>query len=378
MYRAVSFVVLLAVLVLVAVLFYMVMASFILPMFIAIVLVVMFRPMHQWFLEKCQRRGHLAAGLTTATILLIVLLPIALVVYQAVHEGRRLVKEYEASKTQGHAFDRAALVERAAGQIGIQLSEEQRDEVLHLIDERIAVMRDTLLGGGLRVAVKTLVGVLIMIIALYFFLIDGSTMMDTILHLVPMDDRHKQELLERFVSVSRSVVVATLLAAVAQGLLAGIGFYAAGFRSMIFLLMSLTMLLAMVPFVGSVSVWLPCCIYLYAVDNRAGAALGLGLYGMLIISQVDNLIKPLILHGQARLHPLLALLSVLGGVQALGPIGILVGPMAVAFLQTLLKMLRDELVAMDQEEPARPQAPPVSVAPLLSRLRRTVARVKHR
>ncbi|HIM31482.1 MAG TPA: AI-2E family transporter, partial [Planctomycetes bacterium] len=54
-------------------------------------------------------------------------------------------------------------------------------------------------------------------------------------------------------------------------------------------------------------------------------------------------IKPLVLHGQSRLHPLLALLSVLGGVQALGPIGILVGPMIVVFLQTLLKILRREL-----------------------------------
>jgi predicted PurR-regulated permease PerM len=58
---------------------------------------------------------------------------------------------------------------------------------------------------------------------------------------------------------------------------------------------------------------------------------------------VDNLIKPLVLHGQSNLHPLLALLSVLGGVQALGPIGIFVGPMAVVFLQTGLKMLNTEI-----------------------------------
>jgi len=63
---------------------------------------------------------------------------------------------------------------------------------------------------------------------------------------------------------------------------------------------------------------------------------------------VDNIIKPIVLHGQSKLHPLLALLSVLGGVGALGPIGIFVGPIAVAFLQAALTMLQAELDSMGQ------------------------------
>ncbi len=66
---------------------------------------------------------------------------------------------------------------------------------------------------------------------------------------------------------------------------------------------------------------------------------------------VDNVIKPYILHGQANLHPLLALLSVIGGVQVLGPIGILVGPMLVAFLQALINMLNKEIEHMGHELP---------------------------
>jgi hypothetical protein len=62
-----------------------------------------------------------------------------------------------------------------------------------------------------------------------------------------------------------------------------------------------------------------------------------------VVSTVDNIIKPIVLHGQSKLHPLLALLSVLGGVGALGPIGIFVGPIAVAFLQAALSMLQLEI-----------------------------------
>jgi predicted PurR-regulated permease PerM len=72
-------------------------------------------------------------------------------------------------------------------------------------------------------------------------------------------------------------------------------------------------------------------------------AAGLAAWGLCVVSTIDNIIKPIVLHGQSKLHPLLALLSVLGGVGALGPIGIFVGPIAVAFLQAALTMLQTEL-----------------------------------
>ena len=78
----------------------------------------------------------------------------------------------------------------------------------------------------------------------------------------------------------------------------------------------------------------------------AHAAAGLALWGACVVSTVDNIIKPIVLHGQSKLHPLLALLSVLGGVGALGPIGIFVGPIAVACLQAALTMLQAEIVSL--------------------------------
>lgn len=71
---------------------------------------------------------------------------------------------------------------------------------------------------------------------------------------------------------------------------------------------------------------------------------------MLVVGTVDNLVKVFVLHGQSQLHPLLALLSVLGGIQTLGPIGILVGPMVVVLLQTLLGILRTELTQFKKAE----------------------------
>jgi predicted PurR-regulated permease PerM len=202
---------------------------------------------------------------------------------------------------------------------------------------------DTLVRFG-----KLLFGVVIMVVALFFLLAEGSRMLDAIVRISPLEEHHVRELVAEFDRACRAIVSATLLSAVAQGLLAGIGFYFAGLESSVALLMLLTMVLALVPFTGAAAVWIPVCLYLYFYEARAWAAIGLAGYGAIIVSQSDNVIKPYILHGQSNLHPLLALLSVLGGLQALGPIGILVGPMVVVFLQVLLKLVQREMSQLDK------------------------------
>ncbi len=121
-------------------------------------------------------------------------------------------------------------------------------------------------------------------------------------------------------------------------------------------LMLLTMVLALIPFLGAASVWVPVSLWLYLYEERTWAAVLLAAYGFLVVSMADNVVKPWVLHGRSKLHPLLALLSVLGGVQALGPIGILVGPMVVVFLQTLLNILNREMDALAKADHPLPQA----------------------
>jgi predicted PurR-regulated permease PerM len=212
-----------------------------------------------------------------------------------------------------------------------------------------------------------------MVIGLYYFLADGPAMIDTVMDLSPLDYEYEQELLARFGEVSRAVVVATLLSAVVQGTLAGIGYsFALSPGSPIFLLTALTMATALVPFVGAAAVWI-CVVgwvYLYGervvdgqlVTGDPTTAIILGIYCTIVVSGIDNVIKPFILHGQSKLHPLLALLSILGGVQVLGPVGILVGPMLVSFLQALLNMLRKELDSFGGAvvDPSRPLAESVA------------------
>ena len=109
-----------------------------------------------------------------------------------------------------------------------------------------------------------------MILSLYYFLADGPAMIRALMRLSPLDDKYEAQLIEQFGNVTRAVVLATFLSALAQGILAGIGFYFAGVGS-VFLLTVLAMLFAIIPFIGSAGVWVPVCLWMYFVDERTVA-----------------------------------------------------------------------------------------------------------
>lgn len=344
MARFVSFAVLVAILLAIAFLFFRVMAEFILPIFFAALLVILFRPLHRRIVAECRGHQYLAAALTTAALLVLFLGPLVLIIFQASSEGLILYSRLKASQIDMLSI--AESIAAVAHTVGLNL---QPSELSATLTGRIQEWLAPVALSTTQFVGNLLLGLLVTIVSFYFFLIDGARMTDTVMDLLPLDRRYQQELIEEFLNISRAVVLAMIATAVVQGLLAGIGFYFAGLHS-VFLLIVLTMLLSMVPFVGAVSVWLPISLWLIFYDHRVLAGVLLAIYGASIVSTIDNIIKPLILHGASNLHPLLALLSVLGGVKALGPIGIFVGPMAVALLLTVLKMVRRELDEMSRRE----------------------------
>ncbi len=503
MRRWVSFVVLLAIVIVFGVLFYQVIASFLVPMFLAMVLVVLFRPVHKWLVRQCGGQIRLASVLTTLTILLIILVPMLLVFARATRDGIDLVlaldeerKDYQdllamcnaieselsqlaaprdAAAPEPDAPDRAATTSpdpsspertiessltklrdavdeleqelanrRPGGVFAPRRSENKRladramkqrqadleglstdlkplekalkelqslsaedeaflsvlkgvgeaysdvkkrwvdptqpfwmrlvaapaegsgDDSFQQIRQRVLQSLGPLASGAPQFALTTtgfigslLLGVAVMTVSMYYFFADGPAMIETVMQLSPLEPHYERELLTEFTRLTRAVVAAMLISATVQGLLAGIGYYFAGFEALVLLTVT-TMVLAMVPFVGAASVWGACSLWLFFVEERTVAAVCLAIYGALIVSMIDNIIKPMVLHGQSNLHPLLALLSVLGGVQALGPIGIFVGPMAVAFLYVLLKMLQVELRTLDAEDESPPKTTAVA------------------
>jgi predicted PurR-regulated permease PerM len=349
--RVISLIVLLVIILMVGAVFFQVMAEFIVPLFLACVLLVVFQPLHARMLLYFPKWPRLAALLTTVLILLVVLLPLTWLGWNAYREGEHAVTLLQSEK--GHAF-----IDNAFAKFGELHKRVTGDDFVRPNNEEL--LRNTTnyvaprLLQGAQTVLGMILGLVIMIVALYFFLADGPKMISTIMQISPLEEEHELELLAKFGQISRSVVVATLASAIAQGIVAGIGYtFWLPADAPIFLLTALTMVFAIVPFVGAAGVWVPVALALVllptlheppeAIGSNWLSVASFVIYCTVIVSGLDNLIKPYVLHGQANLHPLLALLSILGGVKVLGPIGILVGPMLVSFLQALISIFQREM-----------------------------------
>jgi predicted PurR-regulated permease PerM len=373
--RLVSFIVLLAIVLLVGAVFFKVMAQFIVPLFLACVLLVVFQPLHLWFERRLPGHRRVSALLTTSIVVLVVLLPTIWLGWNAYRECAKLLQDIDtkAASTDEQTASAAAMPapkeEPAPDEVSKKPANESPGHAItarldrvkrYIFDqyrnltgkdldgselvEKVTAWTAPWLLSGLQTAFGMLIGMVIMVVALYYFFADGPSMAHAAMQISPLDERYELELLAQFAQISRSVVVATMLSAATQGIAAGIGYYVALPSSApVFLLTAATMVLAIVPFVGAAGIWVPVCIGYVMLGGDWAWALGLAVYCGIVVSTLDNVIKPYVLHGQANLHPLLALLSILGGATVLGPIGILVGPMIVAFLQALLKMFQKEL-----------------------------------
>ncbi len=342
MTRLVSFAVLLGLVVLFGLVSLRVLASFLLPLLLAAMLVVIFGPLHRRLRTRFGLADWLAAALTTLVVLVIVLVPLGLLVTRAGADAVAMARSPEGVRLDPAVLD--GLVTKFNEVTGLQATAEGVNAELRGLVEKwigpVAARAPAVIG-------KLLIGLVVTIVGFFYFLADGPRMLAAVMRLVPLDLRYQWQLLQEFEEVSRAVVSATLLAAIVQAALGGIGYAVAGLDN-VFLLTLLTFFMAMVPIVGAAAVWGSASLYLLFFAKDTWTAAGLAAWGLLVVSSIDNVIKPLVLQGQSKLHPLLALLSVLGGVTALGPIGIFVGPIAVAFLQAALTMLAAELDSLER------------------------------
>ena len=152
--------------------------------------------------------------------------------------------------------------------------------------------------------------------------------------------------MDQFEKVTYAVVFAELFVALAQGVAAVIGFYVFGVQLPIFWGV-LTAFFALIPAVGTAIIWVPASFYLvlsgYLTQDYITIAKGVGLfvYGVLIISTIDNILRVKIMEAKADVHPLLVIVGVIGGVNLFGVIGLFLGPILLPLLMTYFETFRE-------------------------------------
>ncbi len=310
------------------------------PMAWAAVLAFLLFPLNLRLRRRLRGRAGLAAGVLTVLAPVGVLLPLSALSIAFVTQISTLLRRVEAtaprvaplSAVDLRQFPVAARIyDWFAAHEGFS-GEEVRGWMV--VGAHEAVQRAAGLGGSFFLgAVSSIFGVALMLVLLFFFLRDGDAMIVRVRAWIPLDPGHEKRLLERLGGVTRAIVYGTTMTAIVQGILLGIGFVIADLASPV-VFGVLGALLAMLPLGGTALVWVPATLWLF-VDGRWGYGIFMSIWG-LMLSSIDNVLKPMLISGRAPVSALVVFIGVLGGISAFGPIGINAGPRIISLTLSLV------------------------------------------
>ncbi len=202
----------------------------------------------------------------------------------------------------------------------------------------LAHSRDLLFG-----ALGLLGNVTLVLFILFFFFRDGDAMVRQALSLIPLEPKRKARLNDHLQAVTRAVVVGTVFTALAQGALLGVGFWITGLPSpLVFGVLSAVA--SFIPLIGTALIWVPASLYLLA-QGVAWKTIFLVVWSAVVVGSADNVLKPLLVSGKAQIGTLTVFFGVLGGLAAFGFIGLFLGPVILALVQTLIEFVEENEAA---------------------------------
>jgi len=196
-------------------------------------------------------------------------------------------------------------------------------------------------------ATSAALNLVIAFFGLYYMLRSGMTMWGVIRGYIPFSYKTADALRARFFSVTEATLLGTVLVAVIQGGLVGIGFWLVSLSNPLFW-GTVTAFASILPVLGSALVWLPAVLVLL-VQSRFGGAVTMLVIGGVVASNIDNLIRPLVYRRVSNIHPMITLIGAFAGVKYFGLLGLLLGPLAIAYLFELLHFYREEYGAPTPE-----------------------------
>jgi len=193
---------------------------------------------------------------------------------------------------------------------------------------RLADAANALIQGAVTGLSTAAFELILMLIMLYFFLRDGPRFRAQIRRISPLSKEEADQVLNQAAGTMRGALKALLLVPIIQGALATVGYWVFGVPSAL-LWGGITTLIAFVPLIGTPLVWVPICIYLW-LQGHQWQAVVLAVYCSIVVSSIDNLLRPWIMKGSTDIHPLWSFLAILGGLISFGALGLLVGPLIVS------------------------------------------------
>ena len=333
---------------------YFIVKPFLQPLAWAGILALFLHPLQRRLGRRLRGHENLAALALTALALLMFVGPLTGLAVAFAAQARDLAALVPGLVEQARAYDSERLaalpwlhglfdwLDRTLSISSAEVQQWALSGARRILD-RVASMGGTAFVG----AVGTVMSFTVMLFLLFFLLRDGAAIARTTVGLIPLEPARKALLVSRLSAVTRAVVLGTVLTALVQGTLLGVGFAIAGLPSPV-VFGVFGGVLSVVPFGGTALVWVPGAAALFLM-GETGSGIFLAVWGVVLVSSVDNFLKPLLIGDKADVPTLAVFIGVLGGLSAFGLVGMFLGPVVIALVLALVKFA-------SEVEPPRPPA----------------------
>lgn len=323
---------LLALLTLVAVLTFFILRPFLYALMLAVVFALVCRPAYLVVLKRFKGQAVFASLATVLLLLLFIFIPLFFLSWQIFQEGQVLYTFLssnfsDASLANWSKFIEQSLVELspAFGNMSVDLSLYLESSLNFLLDNLAMIFFNL---------TKVVTGLFVFLFALYYLLKDGSELKLALMKISPLTKADDEVIFSKINLAVNSVIKGSLLLAIVQGLVSALGFVLFGVPNPI-LWGTVAAVGSLIPAVGTAIVIVPAVIFLF-FQGQVVASLSLLAWGGVFVGLSDNLLRPYLVGKSTHLHPLIILLSVLGGLSFFGPIGFILGPLVATLLLVLL------------------------------------------
>lgn len=311
---------------------------FLLTILLAAIFAAVSRPLYLQVERGFRGRSGVASAFTILVLLVLVITPLSLlggaVASEAVRVAENVRPWIDARIAQPSLLDDA--IRRVPY---FEYIEPHRAEIMKRGAEAVGAI-GTFLANSVSAATRGTVvfffHFFLLLYTMFFFLKDGPRMLRGVMLYLPLEEGDKEQMLDRFTSVTRATLKGTMVIGVTQGSLAGLAFWVAGIDGVIFWT-TLMIVLSIIPGIGAALVWVPAVILLVA-QGAIAQGVGLALFCGLVVGTIDNVLRPRLVGRDTKMHDLLILFSTLGGLFFFGATGFIVGPILAALFVTVWEM----------------------------------------
>ncbi|HEV3254524.1 MAG TPA: AI-2E family transporter [Candidatus Acidoferrales bacterium] len=316
--------------------------TFLVPLAWAVVLVVVAQP---WHVRLERRWGRTrAAAASTAAVTLILILPVLFLMAAFVRQGFGAARAAEAAFQTG----RLDWINAAWQWVQLRVPGENLPDLATMarqVGEKLARFLGSELGAMVRNVARFLFHLVVTILAMFYLFRDSDGILDWVRQALPFEEGHRERMIGETRDLIFASVTSTLAAAAVHGVVGGTAFAIVGIGAAIFWGVMMAFL-SLVPLVGSSIIWLPAAISLM-VQGKWGRGIALLVICAGMAGLVDNVMRPWMISGRARLSGLIVFISVLGGIGVFGMLGVVMGPIVVAAAASVL-----DLYALRSREPS--------------------------